>query len=74
MLFFSKGRLASRIPLDNARFEARWPAGCGRLGDWAAFLQGARSWGSAGTGEADPAGRKTVKVQFSTPTPPPAFH
>lgn len=50
MLFFSRGPMASPPPLDNARFEARWPAGSGRRGDWAAFLQGARSWGSAGQG------------------------
>lgn len=50
MLFFSRGQLASPSSLDNACFEARWPAGSGRQGDWAAFFQGAPSWESAGQG------------------------
>lgn len=46
---------------DNARFEARWPAGGGRLGVCAAFLQGARSWESAG--QAAGLGRRTTQEE-----------
>lgn len=76
VLFFSQGRPASPPPPDNARFEARWPAGSGRPGHWAASLRGARSWkGGRGrragsrAGEAGCAGRKTVEAQFSAPLP-----
>lgn len=68
MLFFSMGLLASPPPLDNACFETRWPAGSGRRGDWAAFLQGAPQLGERQAGSRDRetshAGRKTMKVPF----------
>lgn len=67
MLFFSEGRPASPPPLDNARFEARWPAGSGRPGRGAASLRGARSW----RGEGRRAAREENPEKDDFPPPPP---
>lgn len=73
MLFFSRGPLASPPPLDNARFEARWPASSGKRGDWAAFLQGPAAGGATGREQVWGGGPRRMKSHKGTIPPPPGL-